>query len=246
MDQKIILDDKSFKALSADSRVSILKSLGERRRTLSELSQKLSLGGSTIKEHCDILIDAELIKQIDEGRKWKYYELTQKGKQIITPNLLDEVKVLIILCTGVVLLGGVLFFASALFGSVNSAGPTSAQMNIESPILMNTISTTGSINSSNKDMVKSGTGTNPKNVTGGKLITSGVSTDTNENPQTVNNTQTPQTVTDTPLGQCETNTVTQCSINTNPGITTEMFIISTMISIIFGIVLGWATLRRRA
>ena len=82
MDQKIILDDKSFKALSADSRVSILKSLGERRRTLSELSQKLGLGNSTVKEHCDILSGAELIKQIDEGRKWKYYELTKKGKQI--------------------------------------------------------------------------------------------------------------------------------------------------------------------
>ena len=106
MKERIVLDEKSFKALSADSRVGILKSLNERRRTLSELSQKLNLGNSTIKEHCDILVNADLIKQIDEGRKWKYYELTQKGKQIISPNLMEEVKVLILLCTGVFLVGG--------------------------------------------------------------------------------------------------------------------------------------------
>lgn len=112
MDGRIVLDDKSFKALSADSRIGILKSLNERRRTLSELSQKLDLGNSTIKEHCDILVDAELIKQIDEGRKWKYYELTSKGKQIITPSLMEEVKVLIVLCFGVFAIGGIIMMMS--------------------------------------------------------------------------------------------------------------------------------------
>jgi len=112
MDGRIVLDDKSFKALSADSRISIMKSLNERRRTLSELSQKLDLGNSTIKEHCDILVNAELIKQMDEGRKWKYYELTQKGKQIISPNLMEEVKVLIVLCFGVFAIGGIIMMLS--------------------------------------------------------------------------------------------------------------------------------------
>ena len=110
MDSRIILDEKSFKALSADSRVSILKNLGERRKTLTELSQKLNLGSSTVKEHCDILVNAELIKQIDEGRKWKYYELTSKGKQITQPNLFDEVKVLIVLCLSTLVVGGFVFF----------------------------------------------------------------------------------------------------------------------------------------
>jgi DNA-binding transcriptional ArsR family regulator len=109
MDQRIVLDEKSFKALSADSRVNILKNLGDRRRTLSELSQKLELGNSTVKEHCDILVNAELIKQIDEGRKWKYYELTQKGKQIIQPSLFEEVKVLIVLCLSTLVVGGFVF-----------------------------------------------------------------------------------------------------------------------------------------
>jgi DNA-binding transcriptional ArsR family regulator len=123
MDSRIVLDDKSFRALSAGSRVGILKSLNERRRTLSELSQKLSLGNSTIKEHCDILVDAELIQQIDEGRKWKYYELTQKGKSIIQPSIMDEVKVLIVLSIGVIAAGGIGFF---LFSTLSSVGSSSA------------------------------------------------------------------------------------------------------------------------
>lgn len=127
LEQKIVLDDKSFKALSSDSRVGILKSLGERRRTLSELSQKLDLGNSTVKEHCDILIDAELIKLVDEGRKWKYYQLTQKGKQIIMPGLMDEVRVLIVLCLGVIAIGGITFFAMQTLSAGSGAMATQFQ-----------------------------------------------------------------------------------------------------------------------
>ncbi|VVB75740.1 Helix-turn-helix domain protein [uncultured archaeon] len=130
MQQNVILDEKSFKALSADSRVSILKNLTDRRRTLTELSQKLELGSSTIKEHCDILIGADLIKQVDEGRKWKYYELTKKGKQLIQPNLFDEVKVLIMLCLGVFVVGGFIFIflqsanlQSAAMGAADNSAP---------------------------------------------------------------------------------------------------------------------------
>ena len=109
MDKSVVLDNRSFKALSAESRVSILKNLGERRMTLSELSKRLDLEASTVKEHCNVLSDAELIKMIDEGRKWKYYELTNKGRQLVAPTFMDEVKVLIVLCFAFVIFGGLLF-----------------------------------------------------------------------------------------------------------------------------------------
>lgn len=150
MDGRIVLDDKSFKALSADSRIGILKSLNERRRTLSELSQKLDLGNSTIKEHCDILVDAELIKQIDEGRKWKYYELTHKGKQIITPSLMEEVKVLIVLCLGVFAIGGIIMMMSmglqsSIFSTAQSESINDTQLRtmsaLDAPMLEKSMST---------------------------------------------------------------------------------------------------------
>lgn len=94
MDDKVVLDRKSFEALAADSRVKILKSLKERRKTLSELSKELGMSVSGTKEHLQTLEDAELIVKMDDGHKWKYYELTRKGKDIVGPK---EIKVWILL-----------------------------------------------------------------------------------------------------------------------------------------------------
>jgi len=94
MDDKIVLDKKSFEALAADTRVKILKSLKERRKTLSELSKELKMSVSGTKEHLETLEGAELIVKIDDGHKWKYYELTKKGSDIVGPK---ELKVMVLL-----------------------------------------------------------------------------------------------------------------------------------------------------
>ncbi len=93
-DEKITLDMKSFKALASESRVSILKSLKRRRKMLTELSRELKMSPSTVKEHLDSLSGAGLVVQIDDGHKWKYYELTRAGKDILDPN---ETRVWVIL-----------------------------------------------------------------------------------------------------------------------------------------------------
>jgi len=186
MNERIVLDERSFKALSADSRVSILKNLNDRRRTLTELSQKLSLGSSTIKEHCDILVNADLIKQIDEGRKWKYYELTQKGKQIIHPSLMEEVKVLILLSLATIFVGG---FVYLILGSINPAQAPSA--------LQNTAEIGG------ETLVKT--------------ASTGMAYDSmRQNPETITN-----------------------------AITTEIFVAGIIVSLIIGIILGWAFTRKK-
>jgi len=94
MEDKVVLDRKSFEALAAGTRVKILKSLKQRRKTLSELSKELDMSISGTKEHLQNLEDAELVVKIDDGHKWKYYELTKKGKGIIGPK---ELKVWILL-----------------------------------------------------------------------------------------------------------------------------------------------------
>ncbi len=86
MDSKIALDAKSFKALAADTRISILKHLSSRRYTQSELANLLKLKIPTVKEHLIALENADLVKKIDEGRKWKYYELTDKSRAILNPE----------------------------------------------------------------------------------------------------------------------------------------------------------------
>lgn len=79
----IVISGEDFKALASKTRTGIIKLLRERNYTLSELSQKMQLSSPTIKQHLEILGSAGLIEQIDDGRKWKYYSLTRKGKGIL-------------------------------------------------------------------------------------------------------------------------------------------------------------------
>lgn len=102
MDESIKLDRKSFEALAGDTRVRVLKSLLKRRKTLTELAQELDFSASTMKEHLEVLSGAELVVQVDEGRKWKYYELTRKGRQIAEPH---ELRVWIILGLSIIAAG---------------------------------------------------------------------------------------------------------------------------------------------
>jgi len=85
-EEKITLDKEVFKTLASGTRVDILKSLDVRRKTLTELSKQFGMSVSTIKEHLDNLVSVGLIEQKDEGYKWKYYELTSKGKDILHPE----------------------------------------------------------------------------------------------------------------------------------------------------------------
>ena len=86
MEEKITLDRDTFKTLASDTRVGILKSLSRRRKMLTELSKESGMSPSTIKEHLDNLVKAELVVQKDDGHKWKYYELTRKGKNVLAPG----------------------------------------------------------------------------------------------------------------------------------------------------------------
>jgi DNA-binding transcriptional ArsR family regulator len=83
---RITLDQESFKALASDVRVGILKVLDERRQTVTDLSNHMSLSKPTLLEHLEKLQAAGLVKRIDEGRKWIYYELSDKGRKILHPE----------------------------------------------------------------------------------------------------------------------------------------------------------------
>lgn len=100
-DDKIVLDRKSFEALAVDTRIKILKSLKERRKTLTEISKEEGMSVSGIKEHLEILESVGLIEKIDDGHKWKYYELTKKGKEVVGPK---ELRVMILLSMSILAL----------------------------------------------------------------------------------------------------------------------------------------------
>ena len=86
MEDKITLDREAFRTLASRTRVDILKSLDRRRKMLTELAKQFGMSPSTIKEHMDNLSHAGLVVQIDDGHKWKYYELTSKAREILHPG----------------------------------------------------------------------------------------------------------------------------------------------------------------
>lgn len=97
---RITLDQESFKALASDVRVGILKRLDVRRETVTDLSNLLSLSKPTLLEHLEKLQNAGLVKRIDEGRKWIYYELSEKGRKILHP---ERVAITLALASAIVL-----------------------------------------------------------------------------------------------------------------------------------------------
>jgi DNA-binding transcriptional ArsR family regulator len=111
---KITLDAETFKALASATRLTVLKALDERRKTLTELAKDLDLNKATVHEHLGLLLAAGLVrKRDDEGRKWIYYELTWTGQRILRPEATTTFNVLLGL-SALAAGGGVLMLGRAL------------------------------------------------------------------------------------------------------------------------------------
>jgi DNA-binding transcriptional ArsR family regulator len=91
MEEKMLIDKETLKAIAVDTRLNILKLLAKKKYTLSELAQALGLGSSTILEHMEHLLGAELVEKEQTDRKWKFYSITLKGRRFVEPR---EIKVL--------------------------------------------------------------------------------------------------------------------------------------------------------
>ena len=98
------LDKETIKVLSSDTRVDMMKSLARRRKMPSELSKELGLAGSTVVEHLKKLESAGLVVKRETGRKWIYYELTTKGRNLVKPKF--PVEFVVMLSLGVLLVFG--------------------------------------------------------------------------------------------------------------------------------------------
>ena len=117
---RVTLDQASFRALASEVRVEVLKKLDERRMTVTDLANVLDLSKPTLLEHLEKLQAADLVKRLDEGRKWIYYELTGRGKKILHP---ERVTIVVSLCLSFLLAAaGAFALLSGLSGGLLS-GP---------------------------------------------------------------------------------------------------------------------------
>lgn len=107
---KVTLDLETFKALASTTRLQVLKTLDERRKTLSEISRDLELNKATVHEHLQVLVATGLVKKLDEGRKWIYYELSWQGQRLLHPQ--ESTTFAVLLGLSVLAAGG----SAVLFG----------------------------------------------------------------------------------------------------------------------------------
>jgi DNA-binding transcriptional ArsR family regulator len=105
---RVVVDRQVFDALASDTRVAILKELDERRKTLTELSQKLECNKAAVYKHLSKLVGVGLIKKEEKVHKWIYYSLTWSGKNLLHP---ERVKITLLLSTAVILLVGTIISA---------------------------------------------------------------------------------------------------------------------------------------
>ncbi|MEM0372254.1 MAG: winged helix-turn-helix domain-containing protein [archaeon] len=120
---EITLDKKTFEALAIDTRVKILKSLRQRRKTQSELAKELGVATSTVSEHLEKMGDAGLITRKNQGKKWVYYELTEKGAAIVSPGAKTPVFVFALSVSLILLFAGMFLAYSSLTKPATAFAP---------------------------------------------------------------------------------------------------------------------------
>lgn len=124
-EQKVTLDRDSFKALSSTTRIAVLKALDVRRKTLTELSEELGVSKPALLKHLDPLLASRLVSKEDRERKWIYYSLTLKAKNLLHP---ERIRIALSLgMAGLALAGGLFSFARFLLPPNASGGTTFAR-----------------------------------------------------------------------------------------------------------------------
>jgi len=94
------LDARAFKALSSPTRVSLLKKLAAKPRSLSSLAEEEGLSVQATDEHMHKLVQAGLVEK-EKKSKWAYYRLTPAGRSLVAP---DRQPVYLMLAVSVMLL----------------------------------------------------------------------------------------------------------------------------------------------
>ncbi len=122
IEDAIVMDQKTFRSLTSETRTEILKLLKKRNYTLSEIAEALKISKTTAKEHLDILIKGRLIEQVPSTNIWKYYTLTKDGRKLVGEEGPKRVVILIATC-----IFGILISLYGIYGLTEKGMTTQAE-----------------------------------------------------------------------------------------------------------------------
>ncbi len=91
---RVELDKSSIFALASDTRLEILKALKPMRRTLSQLSEQLSIDKAAVHRHLKKMEEGGLVKRF-EDHGFVYYGLTWMARDLLVPN--ESTRIVIVL-----------------------------------------------------------------------------------------------------------------------------------------------------
>lgn len=94
-DDEVRMDRRTFEALASKTRIEILKALDIRHMTVTEIASYLDMAKSSVHEHLEKMLEVGLVEKEESDRKWTYYRLTNKGRQILHPH--EATKLLLLL-----------------------------------------------------------------------------------------------------------------------------------------------------
>lgn len=95
IEDAVVMDKKTFRSLTSETRIKILKLLSKRNYTLTEIAKELGITKTSAKEHLDILVEGRLIEPVPSPNIWKYYTLTKDGRKLTEKETPKKVVILI-------------------------------------------------------------------------------------------------------------------------------------------------------
>ena len=107
---RVELDKSSIFALASDTRLEIMKALKPMRRTVSQLSEQLSIDKGAVHRHLKKMEEGGLVKRF-EDHGFVYYGLTWMARDLLVPN--ENTRVVIVLSATWILSLAFLFVVAA-------------------------------------------------------------------------------------------------------------------------------------
>jgi len=120
---KIKLSQDEFRVLASNTRIDILKLLDESQYTVSDISRKLDMNKATVHEHLSKLMEVGLVKKDNSPRKWVYYRLTWKGRNLLHPERVRVMVSLGIMLTVIVVGALIIAMSTDLITTTPPDGP---------------------------------------------------------------------------------------------------------------------------
>jgi len=120
-----ILNAEGFRAILSSARITIMKSLRERDKTIPELSVELGFSETAVRHHLQKLSASGFVNKKESSRKWVYFRLTPEGEKIVADEPKKIVLILSLLLVAVSSLFALFWLSGSIYPPqvVPSAGP---------------------------------------------------------------------------------------------------------------------------